>query len=103
MGGSGNHLMAVLANFRLHEIERELARQGHGDPMQTLREQAAALIRAGGNLTREQTAAHLGVTTRHLSRLEHAGRITRCPQLGRAVMYASRDVLRVTSATRKER
>lgn len=103
MGGSGNHLAAVLANFHRHQVERRLAKLESAVPEQFLREQAAELVRVGGNLTRQQTAAFLGVSTRQLSRLETAGRIARCSQLGRAVMYASRDVSRITSASRKER
>jgi len=98
MGGSGHHLMAVLANFHAHEFERRLAERAADDPVQALREQAGELIRAGGNLTRQQTAAYLGISIRQLSRLDAAGRITRCSQLGRAVMYASRDVMRIASA-----
>ena len=102
-GGSGHHLMAVLMNFQQHEFEQAVAQRESGDPEQRLREQAAELVRVGGNLTRQQTAAFLGISTRQLSRHETAGRIARCSQLGRAVMYASRDVSRITSASRKER
>ena len=103
MGGSGDYLMRILANARLGQIERELAKRVSAIPEQTLREQAADLVSKGGNLTRQQTAAYLGISTRQLSRLETTGRIARCSQLGRAVMYGSRDVLRIASASRKER
>jgi len=103
MGGSGDYLMRILTNARLHQIEKELASRASAAPEQTLREQAAELVRVGGNLTRQQVAAYLGISTRQLARLEAKGRIGRCSQLGRAVMYAARDVLRLASAKGKER
>ncbi len=102
-GGSGHFLMGILQRVRLDQIEKELAKRATAVPAQTLREQAAELVRVGGNLTRQQAAAYLGISTRQLSRVDAAGKIARCSQLGRAVMYASRDVLRITSASRKER
>lgn len=101
-GGSGHFLMGILQRVRLEQVEKELAKRAAAAPAQTLREQAADLIRVGGNLTRQQTAAYLGISVRQLSRVERAGKLGRCRQLGRAVMYASRDVLRIASASRKE-
>lgn len=100
--GSGHFLMGILQRVRLEQVEQELAKRAAAVPAQTLREQAAELVRAGGNLTRQQTAAYLGISIRQLSRVEGAGRLRRCRQMGRAVMYAARDVLRIASASGKE-
>ena len=68
-----------------------------------LREVAAGKLAAGSHLTREELAAHLGVSTRKIQRLEAAGKLVRCPGLGAVVRYAARDVLRFASASdRKE-
>lgn len=101
-GGSGQYLMAVLENFRIGQIEKALAEQVAETPQQRLRKEAADLVRAGGNLTRQQAAAYLGISTKQLWRYVKANKIARCPQLGRAVMFSSRDVLRFASAQGKE-
>jgi DNA-binding GntR family transcriptional regulator len=68
-----------------------------------LRELAAGKLAAGSHLTREEVAAHLGVSTRTIQRMELAGTLSRCPGMGAVVRYAARDVLRLASAPRKER
>jgi hypothetical protein len=67
-----------------------------------LRGVAAAKLEGGSHLTREEFAAHLGVSTRMLQRMEGRGEVRRCPGLGSVVRYAASDVLRLASAKRKE-
>ena len=68
-----------------------------------LREIAAGKLAMGSHLTRGEVAAHLSVSTRKIQRMEVAGKLPRCPDLGAVVRYAARDVLRLASAPRKER
>lgn len=64
-------------------------------PSTSLHESASEKLRLGGNLTRAEAAAHLGISTRKLQRMELSGKIGRCPGLGTTVPYAARDVLRL--------
>lgn len=50
-------------------------------------------------LTRGEAATFLNVGTRKLQRMEAAGTLRRCPNLGTVVRYAARDVLRLASAS----
>src|SRR5262249_51156644 len=59
---------------------------------------SAERLAGGAPLTRAEVAAHLGVSYRKVQRMEAAGLITRCPNMGAAVRYPARDVLRLASA-----
>lgn len=65
----------------------------------TSRLRAAELVRNGSQLKRQEVADFLGVSTRKIQRMEAAGTIRRCPNLGTVVRYAARDVLRLASAS----
>ena len=60
---------------------------------------AAELVKNGSHLKRQDVAAYLGVSTRKIQRMEAAGTLCRCPNLGTVVRYAARDVLRLASAS----
>ncbi len=66
-------------------------------------EDAATKLHRGQPVSRAEAAAFLGVSTKKLQSMEAAGSLKRCPSLGLAVRYASRDVLRLASANGKER
>ena len=83
---------------RVRELETGPVAESGEQSMAALREAAAEKLRAGSNLSREEVAAHLGVSTRKLQRMEAAGTLRRCPGLGSVVRYAARDVLRLASA-----
>ena len=55
-----------------------------------------------GFVTREETAAFLRVSYKTVMRMDADGRLPRCQNLGTAVRYRTRDVLRLDSAMRKE-
>ena len=65
-------------------------------------EVAGRKLRAGANLTRPEAAAFLGVSTKRLQRMEISGALSRCPGLGTSVLYSSRDVLLLASASRRK-
>jgi hypothetical protein len=97
---------------RLRDIEVTLLRQ----EVQRLKEALAARgkalpatwdslvgrLRADANLTREEAAMFLGVSTKKLQRMEAAGTLIRCPGMGSVVRYAARDVLRLASASSRK-
>lgn len=60
---------------------------------------AAELVKSGLQLKRSEVADYLGVSTRKIQRMEAAGTLRRCPNLGTVVRYAARDVLRLASAS----
>jgi hypothetical protein len=68
------------------------------DGQRQLREQAAAKLASGSHLTREEVAAHLGVSPKKVQRMDTAGTLQRCPDMGTVVRYAARDILRLASA-----
>lgn len=88
---------------RIEELEAKLARATGVALQATLRANAAEKIQQGANLTRPETAAYLGVSTRKLQRMDKAGIIRRCPKMGSSVLFTAREVLRVASAPGKER
>ena len=100
-GGGGfewitvNYLVAKVA-----ELEKKIGLK-KGD-----REEARAVatekLRNGGLLTREEVAAYIDGSTKKVQRLENAGLLRRCPNLGALVRYAASDVLRLASAKGKE-
>jgi hypothetical protein len=65
-------------------------------------ESVAAKLGVGANVTREEAAMFLGVSTKKLQRMEAAGTVTRCPGMGSVVRYAARDVLRLASASSRK-
>ena len=101
--GSGFYLTEIMRRVQLHDLESRVRALGEAWEGESVRDRAARRIEAGSNLTRQEAAAYLGISVRQLSRLDASGRLARCAQLGRAVMYAARDVVRIASATRKER
>jgi len=70
----------------LRKLQRDVASEAH------LR------LERGQPVTRAQAAAYLGVSTKKLQRMEAAGNLRRCPDLGGLVLYSARDVLRLASA-----
>src|SRR5262245_41596394 len=58
-------------------------------------EKAMRKARAGRNLTREEAAQIISVSTKKIQRMEAARTLVRCPGLGTVVRYAARDVLRL--------
>ena len=81
-------------------LSRDQARKLAGA---ALREVAAAKLAVGSHLTRAELAAHLGVSTKMIQRMEAADKLRRCPNMGALVRYAASDVLRLASASgRKE-
>ena len=87
-----------LQEERIRQLE-ELALSTKGEALDaTLRAKASEKLRQGANLTRPETAAYLGVSTRMIQRMEVSGKLARCPGLGWVVRYASRDVLKLASA-----
>ena len=63
-----------------------------------LRTIAAEKLAQGANLTRREVAAHLGVSTKKIQRMDAARELVRCSGLDGVVRYAARDVLRLASA-----
>ena len=85
----------LMVTLRLEAIERKL---GEISPERQLT-RAQERVRANASLTRREAAALLGVSTRKIQRMEAAGTLRRCPNLGTVVRYAARDVLRLASAS----
>lgn len=79
------------ARKRLAELETDW--MAHGGKVASLREAASDKIRLGAKLTRAELAAHLDVSTRKIQRMEAAGGLARCPNMGSVVRYPSRDDL----------
>jgi hypothetical protein len=97
---------------RLGDIEVTLLRQevlwlkealaARGKALPATLDSLAAKLRAHANLTREEAAMFLGVSTKKLQRMEAAGTLSRCPDMGSVVRYAARDVLRLASASSRK-
>lgn len=99
--GAMSFVSEVIAKARLTELEVDLKRLE--DKAVRVREGACEKLRDGAPVTRSQLADYLGVSTRKVQRMEGAGIIARCPNMGGVVRYASRDVLLLASAQGKER
>lgn len=97
--GSSNGIRTSLMFIeeRIRELEHERDEARSEAARANLRAQAAELLRTGGNLTREEVAAHLRVSTKKVQRMDAAGTLRRCPNMGTVVRYAARDVLRLAS------
>ena len=72
------------------------------DAQRELRERAAAKLASGSLLTREEVAAYLGVSEKKVQRMDTAGVLPRCPDMGTVVRYAARDVLGLASASSRK-
>ena len=75
---------------------------GDADARRELRERAAAKLASGSNLTREEVAAHLGVSEKKVQRMDSAGVLRRCPNMDTVVRYSARDVLGLASASSRK-
>lgn len=97
-----------LASLGVHELRRELVElrsrlvPSSASPAASV-QTVAAKLGTTPNLTRGEVAVFLGVSSKKVQRMEAAGTLQRCPNLGTLVRYSSRDVLRLASAHRKER
>jgi DNA-binding transcriptional regulator YiaG len=104
----------VVTKLALRRQEQEIERQRQAiDELQSelawrkrskreLEEGAARKLPLGINLNRYEAAAYLRTSPKTLQRWEKSGRITRCPGYGTSVIYAARDVLRLTSASSRK-
>lgn len=94
------YLGAICDRVRLSVLEAELS-----DLKRAQRDfapEADERLGRGRPVSRAQAAAFLGVSTKKVQRMEAAGTLHRCPDLGAVVLYSARDVLRLASAPRKE-
>lgn len=68
------------------------------------RERSQAPVAPGAEALWDRTrvAQYLGVSTRKVQRMEAAGTLRRCPNLGAVVRYEPRDVLLLASASRRK-
>lgn len=89
-------LRALFMEERLAKLE-SAAGSSAPAPSETdvLREEASTKLSQGANLTREEAAAYLGVSTKTLQRMDAAGKLPRCLGMGTVVRYAARDVQRL--------
>lgn len=102
VGGMGGvNVRMMLIGARLEDVERRFAAGRSGPTVTELREMAAEKLGRRSMLTRPEVAAYLGVSTKKLQRMEVAGTIQRCPNLGTVVRYAARDVLRLAVESRQ--
>ena len=85
---------------RLEQLEKGLAEKG--DKKAALRASFAEKAKQDGFVTRDEAAAFLGVNYKTVQRMDADGRLPRCRNLGAAVRYRTRDVLRLDSAMREE-
>ena len=67
-----------------------------------VRATAATKVTSGALLTRAETAAYLGVSTKKVQRMEASGQLVRCPGPGTVVRYSARDVLGLASASSRK-
>ena len=100
---AGLGLQTMLLRSRIEELEERLAAANVKVTKATLRAEAAEKIVHGANLTVEEVAAFVGVSTRTVRRWDRKGTLPRCPEMGLIVRFTTRDVLRLASAPRKER
>jgi hypothetical protein len=101
LGGVMNAVIRTRMRAQEERIER-LEGQPHAATAESrlarLRASAAEKLRQGAPVSRPEAAAYLGVSTRKLQRMEAAGTLRRCLDMGSVVKYAARDILRLASA-----
>ncbi len=102
---AGVRMRQMCQDARIAELERKLAATEQElvvanaeKERAVLRAAATERLREGGMLTRPEVAAYLGVSTRKVQRMDEAGTLPRCPNMGSVVRYSARDVLRLASA-----
>ncbi len=96
--GRRTQLADLFLQERLEALERATTpRAAPITATEVLRDEAATKLRQGANLTRDEVAAHLDVSTKKVQRMDAAGTLRRCPNMGTVVRYAARDVLRLAS------
>ena len=102
-GQGGGDAFAAIRRMALEARLRKVGQQAGAGPTggEKLWERAAAKVRGEALLTREETAAYLGVSTKMLQRMEGRGELRRCPGLGSVVRYSASDVLRLATGRRK--
>src|SRR6266545_4618194 len=103
--------MATEARLRklaeqIEELNGKLAARGRPVDRAELAAIASEKLNRGRPVSRPEAAAFLGVSTKHLQRMEgtkeKAGPLRRCPGLPGVVRYEARDILRLASAKGKE-
>ena len=104
LGGLGGMVHGIMRRQlrdqenRIKQLEEQVLSAKDDAREARLRASAAEKLRQGANVSRPELAARLGVSTRKLQRMEAAGTLRRCPDMGSVVRYAARDVLRLASA-----
>ena len=98
MKATNDYVSRLMTQLRIEALEQRLEQLGHRRK-EDLGAMAGEKVNRGSALTRAELAAYLGVSTRKLQRMEAAGTLRRCPNLGTVVRYAARDVLRLASAS----
>ncbi len=106
-GIGGVRLTQMFQQERIEQLEQRLA-ASEQELLKANAEKARAMLRAtaaeklltGSLLTREEVAAHMGASTKKVQRMDAAGILPRCPNMGAVVRYAARDVLRLAPAYR---
>jgi hypothetical protein len=104
-GGDGFAWLRALEISLLRKKIESMAEtqpEGAADPQRELRERAAGKLASGSHLTREEVAAHLAVSEKKVQRMDTAGTLRRCTDMGTVVRYAARDVLRLASASSRK-
>ena len=98
-GPGGVNVRMMLQEIRIRELEGALRAAGTVESKPELRATASEKLQQRVHLTRPEVAAILGVSVKKVQRMETAGTLRRCPNLGSVVRYAARDVLRLASAS----
>ena len=97
-GMGGINLRLMMQAWRLQALEARLLAAKGALSEAELRARASEKLRQGANLTRAEVAAVIGVSVKKVQRMDAAGTLSRCRNLGTVVRYAARDVLRLASA-----
>ena len=101
-GARSGYVERLLMGLRVEAMERELRTLRDKKDRGELRARAAERMSLGLSLDREEAAEILGVSTKKLQRMEAAGTLRRCPNMGTVVRYAARDVLGLASASSRK-
>ena len=93
-------IRAMCARIRAERIEAEL------EELKKFRDDArlaaARYLENNQPLTRAEVAAFLRVSEKKIQRMDTAGKIARCADMGGSVLYPARDVLRLASASSRK-